>query len=145
MRDWEVRSLQWAMVPRSREAILGWEEAEWKSSIVMLAVTNGGEYGVGEWDEETFGMRGIVGVDTIISLALYEAVLIPELNGRRDGVLLQQCADFLEAVLDGYYDLVERWVVDIAGYFEGNPDAWAAFQVFAGPLFMRLLKAEGLR
>lgn len=143
--DWEVRELLWLMVPRSHDSILRWEETYWSSSIVFLAVQNGGELGVGEWDEETLGRRGVVGVDTIIPIALYEAVLIPALDGGRDRIVLGQCADFLEKVLDDYGDQVEYWVADIAGYFQGNSSAWAAFREFAGPSLTRLMMGEGLR
>lgn len=148
--DWEVRELLWAMVPKAHEEILGWEETEWQSSIVYLAEQNGGEYGVGEWDEETLGRRGVLGVDTTIGLVLYEAVLIPELDGRRDGVVLNQCAEFLEKVLNDYAgsdfgDWVEYWVADISGYFQGNSGAWAVFREFAGPSFVALMKGEGVR
>ncbi len=143
--DWEVRELLWAMVPKTHDAILDWEETAWQSSIVYLAEQNGGEYGVGEWDEETLGRRGVLRVDTTIGLALNEAVLIPELDGHRDGVVLSQCANFLEKVLDEYRDLVEYWVADISGYFQGNSGAWAVFREFAGPSFMALMKGEGVR
>lgn len=148
--DWEVRELLWSMVPKTHEEILGWEETEWQASIYELAVQNGGEYGVGEWDEETLGRRGVVGVDTIIGLVLYEAVLIPELDGRRDGIVLSQCAEFLEKILGDYGgsdfgDRVEYWVADISGYFEGNSAAWAVFREFAGPSFVALMEGEGIR
>lgn len=148
--DWEVRELLWAMVPKTHDEILGWEETAWQASIVYLAEQNGGEYGVGEWDEELLGRRGGLGVDTTIGLVLYEAVLIPELDGRRDGVVLNQCAEFLEKVLDDYEDSdfgswVERWVAEISDYFEGNGAAWAVFRKFAGPSFVALMKGEGIR